>query len=260
MRGNTAAGKTRAVSGNVQELAGPMQTTKDLPHRSVNPDNFKADLIKATPGATSSDVHAESSILASRLETELLGMKSVDGQPASMLIDKRLLEVNDVLGYAEMAKGSGRKFVLFDVDAPLEHSLAGVLERVPGGADPLPPFKVVADGFDAVRTNRNEVMDLFNDPSNGSYHLYATTARGDRVEVATIDGGHRTIKDGKLYWQATEAPENSLRTARITRESTLELTHHLPSERAANVRGILVKYEGWTWKAALDAHSREQVQ
>lgn len=259
MRGNTAAGKTRAVSGNVEAMAGPMQATKNLPHRAVNPDNFKADLLGETPGATSTDVHAESSMLAGRLEKELLGMTTVDGQPASMLVDKRLLKVDDVRGYAEMARASGRKFVLYDVDAPLEHSLAGVLERTPGGADPLPPFEVVADGFEAVRANREEVMALFDDPATGSYHLYGTTARGDRVAIATIEGGHRRVMNKDLHGNAITPPKELPATKRITSESTVDLTRNFPSERSAKIRGILDDYDGWTWKAALDAHSREKT-
>jgi hypothetical protein len=36
------------------------------------------------------------------------------------------------------------------------------------------------------------------------------------------------------------------------------MTASLSPERAAKIRGILEQYEGWTWKAALDAHSREK--
>jgi hypothetical protein len=197
-------------------------------------------------------------MLASRLENELLGLKTIDGQPASMLIDKRLPSVEDVRGYAEMAKASGRKFVLFDVDAPLEHSLAGVLERVPGGADPLPPFKIVADGFEAVRDNRGSVVELFKVLKVGSYHLYGTLPDGRRIEIATIERGMLEITDKELYEQTTAPAERALASTRISSDSISELTKNFPPERAAKIRGILQKYEGWTWKAALDAHSREK--
>ena len=258
MRGNTAAGKTRAVTGNVDEMRGPMTATKDLPHRSVNPDNFKADLIKETPGSTSSDVHSESSTLAGRLKRELLGMQTSDGKPASMLIDQRLPGIKDVQEYAQLAKESGRKFVLYDVDAPLEDSLVGVLDREPGGADPLPPFDIVAGGFKAVRENRAAVIDLFSDPSVGTYHLYGTKPNGDRVEVAVVENGKVVVKDPELYDVAIKDPANALATTRITRETIDAITKNLSPERAERIRGILEKYEGWTWKSALDAHSLEK--
>lgn len=266
MRGNTATGKTRAVAGSVPELAGPMAKTKGANYRAVNPDAFKPDLMKATPGgATSSQVHAESSMLATRLETELLNLKTSDGKElGSILIDKRLANLDDVLHYAKLAKESGRKFELFDVDAPLEVSLAGVLERKPGGNDPLPPFDVVSKGFEAVRGNRKPVIDLFlKNPSLGEYHLFATKPNGERVPAAGVKDGTLSIKEPNLYADAIAGPQDIpqvLANRRITPESLEELTAGLDPTRAAEVKGVLNKYLGWTWKAALDAHSVERAQ
>jgi hypothetical protein len=77
-----------------------------MPHRAVNPDNFKADLYKAQPevSLTSTQVHSESSTLASMLQKELVNMKTSDGKMGSMLIDKRLASVADVQDYAALAK------------------------------------------------------------------------------------------------------------------------------------------------------------
>jgi hypothetical protein len=197
-------------------------------------------------------------MLSGRLERELLGMQTSDGKPASMLIDKRLPSIGDVRDYAQMAKDSGRKFVLYDVDAPLEDSLVGVLDREPGGTDPLPPFDIVAGGFQSVRENRMAVRDLFSEPGFGEYHLYGTRPNGDRVEIASIKDGKLTVSDPELYAVAMQPPEASLATTRITRDTIDAITSHLSPERAARIRGILEKYEGWTWKAALDAHSRDK--
>jgi hypothetical protein len=264
MRGNTAAGKTRAVAGSVPELATPMAKTKNLPHRSVNPDNFKSELIEASGGnLTSSQVHAESSMLAERLEGELLDMKTSDGKElGSMLIDKRLANAGDVAHYAKMAKDSGRKFVLYDVDAPLEVSLAGVLERVPGGADPLPPYDIVEGGFNGVRENRRAVVDMFtNDPSLGTYELYGTRPNGERVPAATVKSGAVEVTDPALYAEAMSGPGDMgevLATKRITEDGIQSLVDSLDGERGTKVGNLLRKYLGWTWKAALDAHSMEK--
>ncbi len=264
MRGNTAAGKTRAVSGNVPELAGPMQQTKEMPHRSVNPDNFKADLIAESGGTlTSTQVHWESSMLAGRLERELVDMKTSDGKAlGSMLIDKRLLSVGEVRHYAEMAKSSGRKFVLYDVDAPLEASLAGVLERIPGGSDPLPPFEVVSGGFKGVRDNRQAVLELFtSDASLGSYQVFGTRPNGERVLVATVENGALAIREPSLFGEVMAGPGDAaevLAKKRITEDSIQALTQDLSGDRATKIRNLLRKYRGWTWKAALDHHSKQK--
>jgi hypothetical protein len=263
MRGNTAAGKTRAVSGSVPQLAGPMAATKNAPYRAVNPDAFKPDLMAATPGgATSSQVHAESSMLATRLEGELMGLKTSDGKElGSVLVDKRLANLSDVQHYAKLAKDSGRKFVLYDVDAPLEVSLAGVLERQPGGSDPLPGFEVVAKGFEAVRGNRRGVIDAFTkDASFGEYTLYGTKANGDRVPVADVKNGALTIHDPVMFADVVAGPgeiANVLATKRISEEGITELTAGLDASRARMVGNLLRRYIGWTWKSALDAHSAE---
>jgi hypothetical protein len=263
MRGNTAAGKTRAVT-TVPELAGAMNATKDLPYRAINPDAFKPDLMTATPGKTSSQVHSEASMLATRLEKELAGLKTSDGKElGSILIDKRLATLEEVRKYIALAKQTGRKFMLYDIDAPLEVSLAGVLERLPEGADPLPPFDIVADGFAAVRNNRDDVMKLFeSDPTLGTYELYATTAQGARIKVATVQGGQAPEPiDQALFKQLTAKTSDQvamLAQMRITDQAIEDLIKDLPAERQAKVRDALKKYEGWTWKSALDAHSLEQ--
>ena len=269
MRGNTAAGKSRAVRGNVPELEGPVNATPDMPHRAVNPDNFKADLYKAEPGVnlTSSQVHSESSTLASMLEAELRGMKSSRGQPASLLIDKRLASLKEVTEYASMARETGRKLNVYDVDAPLEVSLAGVLERVPGGSDPLPPFGVIAQGFSSVRGHRLDVIRYFvNHPELGKYELYGTKPNGAKVKIAEVKDGKLTIHDEALFKQATvpdklklDAETATTGQSRITHESIDQFVKDLPPERAKTVREVLHRWVGKTWQEALDAHSKAKV-
>lgn len=264
MRGNTAAGKTRAVTTNVAELAGPMHATRDLQHRSVNPDNFKQDLIEASGGRlTSQQVHAESSMLANRLEHDIRSMRTSDGKElASILIDKRLATLNDVLSYAELARETNRKFVLYDVDAPLQTSLAGVLERVGGQSDPLPNYDVVGNGFTAIRYHRRAVIAAFeNDPSLGRYELYGARDDGARVPVATIENGALRVHDDALFTAATSRPgdmSDYLASVRLTDDVISILTDPLPADRRVMVAAILRKYQGWTWKAALDAHSSQR--
>ena len=77
-----------------------------------------------------------------------------------------------------MAEDSGRKFVMADVDTPLENSLVGVLGREVGGNDPLVPYKPIADGFVDARSNRADVIAWFENHPETSYTLYGTTPDG----------------------------------------------------------------------------------
>ena len=137
-------------------------------------------------------------------------------------------------------------------------NLVGVLERQPGNSDPLPDYKIVADGFKTVRENRAQVRDLFTDPSFGDYHLYGTRLNGERVESATVVNGKLSIKESELYKIAMSPSETSLAAARITGEEIETIAQHASPERALTLRRTLASYEGWTWKAALDTHSRER--
>jgi hypothetical protein len=209
---------------------------------------------------TSTQVHSESSMLASRLEAELKTLKVTGGdQAGSIMIDKRLANVGDVQGYADMAKATGRKLALYDVDAPIETSLAGVLERAPGGSDPLPPYDIVGGGYTAVRGNRQAVIDMFvNNPDIGSYELYGTRADGQKVKVAQVVAGELTIFEPAMYMEVTAKPgaaEASTASKRITEKVIQEQTAGLDPARALTVRRILRRYLGMTWKEALDAHS-----
>lgn len=262
MRGNTAAGKTRAVANNVPELQSTMKQTADNHFRAVNPDAFKPALMtEGGQNLTSSQVHAESSMLSDRFQSELLDMK-VDGKPASMLIDKRLAGVGDVKTYAELARSTGRKFVLYDVDAPLETSLAGVLERQPGGNDPLPKYETVADGFKIIHENRAAVVTLFeSDPTLGTYELFGSKPTGERVPVATVKDGKTAIHDQELYEQAIAGPEKVpelVAKKRITEAAIEQLTAEIPGDRRTMMQHLLRKYLGWTWRDALDAHAKER--
>ena len=264
LRGNTAAGKTRAIRGNIPELEGPVEKTKDLPHRAVNPDNFKVDLVRATPDIplTSSQVHEESSMLARQLESRIRDLRTSDGtEVGSLLIDKRLAKAEDVVGYGKLAAETSRQLNVYDVDAPLENSLAGVLERKPGGTDPLPPYDVISKGFKDVRANRVAVLQYFQKhPELGKYELYGTTAVGAKVKVAEVVNGKLAIHDKEQFAQVTKNPATdpafqAKANEKITADAVEGMVAKLPPERAATVREVMRPHLGQTWKQALDQHS-----
>ncbi|MEC8026015.1 MAG: zeta toxin family protein, partial [Myxococcota bacterium] len=262
MRGNTAAGKTRAIRSNIPELADAIDTTGNSPHRAINPDNFKLDLIRHdqdTHGVSNShqQVHVESSTLAWRLKGELMDT------PGSLLVDKRLGNFEDVQGLMQNAQRTGRKFNVYDVDAPLEMSLIGVLMRKPGGADPIPPFSVVAEGgFVPARENRRRSMALFEGPegaSVGKYEVFGTTADGRKIRVAEVVNGERIIHDREAYSRMQENPQlevDRLRGETIDDAVIARVVGPLPKDFGDAVRAALEPYKGRNWDAALTEHGR----
>ncbi len=259
MRGNTAAGKSRALRSGHPDLAGPVAKAS---HGTINPDNFKSRLMSAGGlNLTSSQVHSESSMLAGRLERELLDLRITDsGALATLVVDKRLASIEEVLAYADIASRTGRRLELIDVDAPLAVSLAGVLERLPGRDDPLPPFDVIAKGFVSVRRDRKAVIDYFqSNPDLGTYQLFATRPDGSRVKAAEVRGGVITVFDAGLFETAMDRQVNRLPEVTagtmISTDLIRELTGALPPDRARAVKAVLGRHIGQTWQEAVDAQS-----
>lgn len=265
MRGNTASGKTRAIAGNIPVLEKAVNKTAGLRHRAVNPDNFKLDLREADLDIplSSTQVHSESSMLASRFEKMLSGLKRSDGQPGSFLIDKRLGPVGDVQRLAQMARDTGRKLELYDIDASLEISLYGVLMRPPGGADPVPSFEVIAKGYVAARDERSAVMAVFMaDGSLGTYKVFGTDSKGSKKLVAEVVGGNPRVVDQAQFdsWKTHNADEHASTVAAqlLTPQLVEALTKDLPTQFRDEVRAALEPHvkAGRTWKEAVDLHSQ----
>jgi hypothetical protein len=260
MRGNTASGKTRlAKSGAMPELEAAVRATGD--GRSINPDNFKGELMRHG-GFTANEVHMEASVLADKLQAEMQNTHTADGKAGSMMIDKRLLGLQEIEGYAKMAKDTGRKFVLADVDTPLENSLVGVLGRKVGGNDPLVPYNPVAEGFEGARENRLQVINWFENHPEASYTLYGTTPDGAKVKVASVKNGRLTVDIKPMYDDLIADPGNDaelLGDKVITQGSIDEIVAGISDPKyAAQVAEDLKPYIGKTWKDAVNGHSKER--
>jgi hypothetical protein len=263
MRGNTAAGKSRAIRGNIPALENGVAATANLRHRAVNPDNFKADLIEADPdiALNSTRVHIESSVLAWRLQARLAQVKTSAGKVGSMLVDKRLGAPSDVAALEKVAAQNGHKLNIYDIDAPLESSLLGVLGREAGGKkDPIPPFADIADrGFVPARTNRREVIQKYLDnPELGEYELYGTLPSGAKVKVAAIKNGELEVYDEARFEELLTDPSEqvqAIRQKRITEQLIDELTAPLDKDFAAKVRQDLTPHIGYTWEEAIAHHA-----
>jgi hypothetical protein len=277
MRGNTAAGKTRAIkNGGAPELAGAVDATSNVPHRANNPDNFKQEIYRNDPdlNLTSSQAHMESSILSEQLhQRTLTDVTRSDGSPGDMLVDKRLAWADDVAALQADAARTGRRFAMLDVDADLATSLAGVLDRTPGGADPIPPYDAIRSGFEGVRAQRRQVIEQIAADANSSYRLMGTRPDGTKfliAEIRPLERGQQVpadpmdrviIHDEAAYSRMMPTQEqarlDALNTSQqvITRQVIDELCGPL-GDYGARLRQKLLAHEGKTWQQAVDDWSQ----
>jgi Zeta toxin len=251
MRGNTASGKSMTAR-NIDELA-------HVPF--INPDNFKHQLLVNTRGQlTHYQVHLEGTTLADKVRDKLLdpatGVRSFG-------VDMRFGTLEVIKGLAEQAQAAGRKFNMYDIDAPAEMSLVGILMRRPGGADPIVPFDVVGEnGFVPARKNREAVMKYFEaNPNLGKYELFATRVSGEKYPVARVENGKteifdqgalRSLRDGI----DAERQINKLRNTVISDSEIDRVTGALPDGKwKQSIIETLNQYEGLSWEEAINKHS-----
>ncbi|WP_284404619.1 XopAJ/AvrRxo1 family type III secretion system effector zeta toxin [Acidovorax sp. SUPP3434] len=257
LRGNTAAGKTRLARSAVPALA---EALEESGGGSINPDAFKSRLRKVPgqPRLTPANVHAESCVLADRLERQIATGKTASGKPASMLVDKRLGGAHEVARCIALSEETGRQVEMYDIDMPLERSLLGVLQRHPDGDDPRPPYAAVVAGHCAIRGNRLDVIEQFlAKPQIGTYHLMGTSATGEKAPVATVANGELTIHDADQYAEIVALSELSASDIgeQVIDDGTIrQLTHAMPAAIAETAREALQKYAGLSWSQALGIH------
>ncbi|MCX5743986.1 MAG: hypothetical protein NT062_15970 [Proteobacteria bacterium] len=295
MRGNTAAGKSRSISGGAgpSELAEGVKHTdkggrssdngEELRHRAINPDNFKKEIYEHDPhlGVTSNQAHEESSIMSEWLHQRLLAEQHADGTPVDMVVDKRLAWMDEVQKLIQESKDTGRRMHMIDVDAELSTSFAGVLDR-DGVSNPIPPANNIADGFSSVRGNRAETIKLVAAEPTAAYQLFGTTSNGSKVLVAEIKplaNGEKmpanplerlivhdedrfnaiTPKD-KAARDATTKHAADLQKQPITPELIDEMTKDLKGDYKARMQEVLHRFEGRTWGEAIDYWSQHAAE
>ncbi len=255
MRGNTGVGKSAIIAqGVIPELEPPVPT--------VDPDRFKSALLAETgPGIIGRQVQDEAVMLSRRFLAQLLDAPAAEFP--NIVIDKRLLDVDNVRALAEEARRRNAELNVFDIDAPLEQSLIEVLLREISGAAAVVPFDVVGRfGFVPARKNRRGIIKLFRaDPKLGRYELYATTPSGDLVLVARVAEGKLEIADRELFAEVTDgdalAEVDRLADTRITAQEISRVTGGFEEgEFKRQVVQALGEYEGQTWREALDGHAR----
>lgn len=259
MRGNTAVGKTRTLK-DIDALAPAADLIKQEPKSAINPDNFKADLIQHAYNAGNCAIdhgqaHVESCVIAQAV------WHSLEADPdASVLVDRRLGAQSDFDEMVKSADKTGKRVELYDVDAPLEASLCGVLVREPGGIDPIPPFEAIAWGFKSIREDRLKILEQAALEGNvDRYELFATLPDGSKARAVTMEGSDMVEIDPELFAQAIAPPDAIIEKARATvidEPFIARMADRIDGPFAKTLRAALEQYAGLTLELAISAHSQ----
>lgn len=259
LRGNTAAGKTTRVKSDPT-----FQRAIDAngePAGAINPDIYKEQLkseeiVFGRQKITHFQSHNEGSMLARRIKKEIAESDS------SMIIDQRLNEAKDIEDLIAESDKTGKKLKFLDVESPMESSLIRVLARKPGGADPLPPFIAVAEGYEGVRKNRAALVEAArSNPAIENYILYAADEKGQSVKVAEKIGDQIVVPEEyqKYYDQALNGDTES--TVEQLRTQVIDEAYLARAKSELNLPDFqikaLEKYQGKTFEEALAEHSRQ---
>ena len=261
LRGNTAAGKSTAVK--THEQFGKLAAALD---GAINPDTYKFELRQADASGgrmntASRQVHEEGSVIASRIEKEMLKQGG-----SSLVFDKRFHEARDIPDLIQKARDNGKTVKIIDIDAPLQLSAARVLGRNANKDAPLVPFEAVADGFRGIRRNRLDMLsEIVSDPLVKDYAMYVADDQGTSHLVAyKKDGewhGPDTPEKADLYRRATSldvsADVEKARHQKIDDAFIERMVAAAPEKFRPEVRASLEDFRGKTLEQALDAKATQ---
>lgn len=263
LRGNTASGKTRALSAGHEMFAGILDGRGE-PSGAINPDSYKFALREGDPDISAAQVHDEGSMISRRIERQLTD------PDMSVVLDKRNETPGDIEDILANASETERNVRILDVDVPLESSLVGVLMREKGGEDPNVPFDAIIKGFVGIRANRSELIKQVETGSNTAVDGYMLMAfdpdeRRPVVVAVLIDG--KVVVDQKrqeLYARLFSTPEQAEADAEVLGNTVIDdafIQQHCNSsydnsekgrEHAAKVAARLGGFKGKTLRRAVD--------
>lgn len=257
LRGNTAAGKTSRLREH--PTFSRALDEQGQPSGAINPDTYKESLKEKEKSYGKQRIshfqaHAEGSMITRKIKSRIQESES------SMIIDQRLNEQTDIIDLINTAEAGDKRLRLLDVDTPFEVSLIRVLDRKPGGADPLPPFAAVAEGYDGVRKNRLPLINqVRQNPKIDQYVLYVSDEQSQSQKVAEKINGQLEIIKGqeeaflKATSRRTKAEIDKLRTQIIDDDyiEQAKLKFNLTESQIA----ALEQCRGKTYEEALNEHA-----
>jgi voltage-gated potassium channel Kch len=108
-----------------------------------------------------------------------------------------------------------------------------------------------------------KVIEWFQAHREASYTLYGTAPDGAKVKVASVNNGEApVIEDDAMYKELLAAPgdEATLMASKVITQDEVDriVAAIKDPQYAEQVARDLRAYVGKTWRAALDAHSKER--
>ncbi len=250
LRGNTAAGKTRMAK--IDPLFRRALDKKGELRGVLNPDAIKAELAIGKSTLTALQVHIEGIAVWNRLFNQL-----IEKTPrSSIVVDKTLSSMKSVNQILSQSKHRGATVHLLDIDQPLELSCLGVLTRDVRRADQaVVPFRVVSEGFLAIRNNRKTLLDkVMSEPEIGSYRLYAQCLGGHEVVAEKVEGGEFRVLPGKESLFATMLSATEEEVQRVAHQVlTPEYLQRTVADRP--YLASIYRFQGKTIEQAMNEHS-----
>ncbi|MCH9621708.1 MAG: hypothetical protein S4CHLAM20_11340 [Chlamydiia bacterium] len=253
LSGNTAVGKSYMAKSDAEFVKGIDEDGEAT--GALNPDSVKALLRKEVDGVTNQQIHIEGFALNNKLKKEIYN-KALQ---TSMVIDERLGTVTEINNIIEVAKKSGKKLVIKDIDAPLAVSTLRVLGR-DVKTDPCVPFGPIAGGYKAIRRDRAEVMKTIIDSSQvKSYELYVTNESGKsglaaKKKIDRDGNGSLEVVDMQLLDYALSGEKKADEDIQALKDS--KVSKEIFEEYNGLVKNTpLTSYNGRSIDDALMAHS-----
>ncbi|MEI6054016.1 MAG: zeta toxin family protein [Candidatus Saccharibacteria bacterium] len=207
LRGNTAAGKTRALKSSHEMFKGILDEHGHATG-AINPDSYKYKLRQGHKDISAFQVHEEGSMIGRKVEKHLADKET------SIVLDKRNETTEDIDAIMNNAAETERNVRMLDVDVPLEVSLVGVLMRERGGEDPNVPFSAAMEGFVGIRANRAALIDEINERSGTIVDGYLLMAF-DPIEHCSVavaqlgeDGTVQPIKGREDLYNSVRSENN----------------------------------------------------
>ncbi|MBL7058527.1 zeta toxin family protein [Patescibacteria group bacterium] len=260
LRGNTAVGKSTSLRKN--PLFSKILDKNGNPTGAANPDNYKnllqnLELVDDKPAINSSQCHNESSILNKEATQEL-----IKDYRLSLVMDQRFASQGSVELMNQIAESTGRKVKILDIESSLELSCIRVLGR--DIYEPRPNLKVVSDGFEGVRNNRQAVTNLAENNNNVEYYLlYDASEQGELIELAEKkDGDFKVRPNQENRFDEVTYSEEVVQKQTIRETESIKITQEyiMKASRKFKLRPNqiigLERYIGSTLKEGLDENSK----
>ena len=204
-RGSSGSGKTTSLRNMFPNLSDYFF------NGVINPDLVKSQLM-SLPEMLGKDGLSMSTHLGHHYEGSQLMYQTaqhVKTLTSHLLIeDTRLADLSAIHSLFDTARATSRTVHINDHHASIEQAFLTILRRLPGGKDPVVPWKAFEKGVVGSAKTRPELVSRLGEPVIVGYKLFAFNA-GNQKLVVDMKNGKLNIVDQKSY-QEIQAHSSSV--------------------------------------------------